>query len=179
MKKYQAIILTSLCSLLITGCSIKNEQTVKLQKTNQITTQQITTIEDNKLTKDLKDGININDELVAFYKEWRGVKYRFGGTTKRGIDCSAFIQRAYKEKFNIKIPRTTWYQVKVGKTIKRSELEIGDLVFFKTGKNSRHVGIYMENGNFMHSSTKRGVIISNLSNRYYNKHYWTAKRIIY
>jgi len=122
---------------------------------------------------------SVDYKLQSFYNEWRGVKYKWGGNSKRGIDCSAFIQQAYKKSFNIKIPRTTKTQVKVGKTIKRSQLKLGDLVFFKTGYDQRHVGIYLDNGKFMHASTKRGVIISKLNNSYYNRHYWTAKRIIF
>ena len=114
-----------------------------------------------------------------FYSEWKGVKYKYGGNSKNGIDCSAFIQKAYKDKLNIKIPRTTLLQSKIGKQINKSQLELGDLVFFRTGKNSRHVGIYMQNGNFMHASTSKGVIISKLSNIYFNKHYWKAQRVIY
>ncbi len=63
-------------------------------------------------------------------------------------------QRIYKEKFDIKIPKSTRTQVKVGKKVKRSELELGDLIFFKTGKIDRHVGVYMGNGDFMHASIK-------------------------
>ena len=120
----------------------------------------------------------INKSLGNFYKEWKGVKYKFGGNTKSGIDCSAFIQKAYKQSLDIKIPRTTLHQSKIGKTVKKSQLQYGDLVFFKTGRNSRHVGIYLENGEFMHASTSKGVTISKLNNIYFNKHYWKSKRII-
>lgn len=122
---------------------------------------------------------SVNYKLQDFYSNWNGVKYKWGGNSKRGIDCSAFIQQAYKKSFNINIPRTTKTQVKVGKTIEKSQLEIGDLVFFKTGYDTRHVGIYLDNGQFMHASTKKGVTISKLNNVYYKKHYWTAKRIIF
>jgi cell wall-associated NlpC family hydrolase len=121
----------------------------------------------------------VNKGFSAFYKEWRGVKYKFGGNSKKGIDCSAFIQKAYKKTLDIKIPRTTLLQSKIGKNIKKSQLKLGDLVFFKTGRNSRHVGIYMENGKFMHASSKRGVTISKLDNIYFNKHYWKSQRIIH
>jgi len=120
---------------------------------------------------------DINTHLMSFYKEWKGTKYRFGGNSKKGIDCSAFTQRIYKEKFNIKIPRSTRTQVKVGKEIKRSELKLGDLIFFKTGKIDRHVGVYMGNGDFMHASIK-GVKFSKVDKPFYKKAYWTSRRII-
>jgi len=121
--------------------------------------------------------INMNKQFMDFYKEWKGVKYRFGGNSKKGIDCSAFTQRIYKEKFDIKIPRSTRTQVKIGKEIKKSELEMGDLIFFKTGKVDRHVGIYMGNGEFMHASIK-GVKFSKVNKPFYKKTYWTSRRII-
>jgi len=169
-------------TILLTGCSFKhNEKIVKVVDTNYKNTKlpfpsaSLQKTLENKKTK----SISLNDALYDFYYEWKGVKYKFGGNSKTGIDCSAFIQRAYKEKLNIKIPRTTLLQSKIGKQVSKSNLEFGDLVFFKTGKNSRHVGIYMQNGKFMHASTSKGVIISKLSNVYFNKHYWKAQRIIY
>ena len=124
------------------------------------------------------DKIYINKSLNAFYKEWEGVKYKYGGNSKKGIDCSAFIQKAYKQTLDIKIPRTTILQSKVGKKVSKSQLQYGDLVFFKTGRNSRHVGIYIEDGKFMHASSSKGVTISKLENIYFNKHYWKSTRII-
>ena len=120
---------------------------------------------------------DVNQALTDFYKEWKNVKYKFGGNSKKGIDCSAFTQRIFNEKFNIKIPRTTRTQVKIGKEIKKSELEMGDLVFFRTGINDRHVGVYMGNGDFMHASIK-GVKYTKLNKAYYKKKYWTSRRII-
>ena len=125
------------------------------------------------------DKIYINKSLNAFYKEWEGVEYKYGGNSKKGIDCSAFIQKAYKQTLDIKIPRTTILQSKVGKKINKSQLQYGDLVFFKTGRNSRHVGIYIDDGKFMHASSSKGVTISELENIYFDKHYWKSTRIIY
>ncbi|MBU0925661.1 C40 family peptidase [bacterium] len=112
-----------------------------------------------------------------FYSEWKGVKYKLGGASKSGIDCSAFTQRIYKEKFGVEIPRTTKTQVDVGVEVKKSELIPGDLVFFKTGKTDRHVGVYVGNGEFLHSSIK-GVQYTKLDKPFYKKNYWTSRRII-
>lgn len=127
---------------------------------------------------DTNDAKDMNQEIMDFYNEWKHVKYRFGGNSKKGIDCSAFTQRIYKEKFDIKIPRSTRTQVKVGKKVARNELELGDLIFFKTGKIDRHVGVYMGNGDFMHASIK-GVKFSKVDKPFYKKAYWTSRRIIY
>jgi lipoprotein Spr len=120
---------------------------------------------------------DLNNDLYDFYAKWEGVRYKLGGESMTGIDCSAFIQKAFEEKLALEMPRTTLLQAKVGKEVNKNELELGDLVFFKTGK-SKHVGIYMENGKFMHASTSNGVTISDLDNSYFAKNYWKAQRII-
>ena len=123
--------------------------------------------------------IDFNTSLIEFYENWSGVKYEYGGNSRSGIDCSSFIQMAYKDNFNIALPRTTDSQANIGIEIDKSQLEMGDLVFFKTSSSSNHVGIYLENGKFMHASTSVGVTISYLDNIYFDKYYWKAQRIIY
>ena len=182
----KSIIFTILISFLFFGCSYKyQEKEIHISQDEfPITSASLLhTMQSNKLKSKVlvntSKNLTLNSKLNSFYKEWKGVKYKFGGNSKSGIDCSAFIQKAYKHKLNISIPRTTLSQVKLGKNIKKSQLEIGDLVFFKTGKNARHVGIYMEDGKFMHASSSKGVVISKLDNIYFNKHYWKSRRIIY
>jgi len=133
---------------------------------------------DYEITKKISYS-KLYDKLNLQYKNWKGVKYKYGGNSKKGIDCSAFVQKTFREKLNIRIPRTTALQSKIGKEINMSELEMGDLIFFKTGYNSRHVGIYLEGGKFMHASTKRGVTISRLDNYYYRNHFWKIKRVLH
>lgn len=133
---------------------------------------------DYKLTSKLTYS-NMYDLLYAQFKEWKGVKYKYGGTTKKGVDCSAFVQKTYKDKLHTKIPRTTKYQSSFGKEVGMDELQMGDLIFFKTGYNTRHVGIYLEGGKFLHASTKYGVIISHLDNPYYQASFWKIQRVIY
>jgi len=173
--KIQKIILFALLIFLFIGCSKKNIELSQINLPYASASLQKTIIQ-NKQIKENK--IKNFKNFSKFYKEWKGVKYKFGGNSKSGIDCSAFIQKAYKKTHNIKIPRTTLLQSRKGKRIRKSQLQLGDLVFFKTGKNSRHVGIYMENGKFMHASTKKGVTISKLDNKYFNKHYWKSQRIL-
>ncbi|WP_419677866.1 NlpC/P60 family protein [Aliarcobacter lanthieri] len=134
-------------------------------------------IEDITYSNYISKNKKINDKLFSFYDEWKGVKYRLGGDTKKGIDCSGFVQKALAEKFNLQLPRDTRSQAQIGQTIKKSDLQMGDLVFFKTGRTN-HVGIYIEDGKFMHSSTKIGVTISELDNVYFKNRYWTAKRVL-
>jgi lipoprotein Spr len=140
----------------------------------------ITTPIEYKKAKNLSSNANdkeIKAALMEFYNEWKNVKYKFGGNSKKGIDCSAFTQRIFKEKFNVKIPRSTRTQVKSGESIKKSQLQLGDLVFFKTGKYDRHVGVYMGDGNFMHASIK-GIKFTKLNKPFYKKAYWTSRRVL-
>ena len=115
--------------------------------------------------------------FTDFYNEWKNVKYKMGGVSKTGIDCSAFTQKIYKDKFGIELSRTTRTQVNEGIEVARSELQPGDLVFFKTSKTDRHVGVYVGNNKFLHSSI-RGVQYTSLDKPFYKKNYWTSRRII-
>lgn len=108
---------------------------------------------------------------------WIGIPYRWGGTTRRGIDCSAFVQQLMRATFDLELPRTTATQVHRGTRISRDELIPGDLVFFRR-RGVRHVGVYMGDGDFIHASSSRGVTVSNLSSNYYNRHYWQARRVL-
>ncbi|MGF1725579.1 NlpC/P60 family protein [Photobacterium nomapromontoriensis] len=112
------------------------------------------------------------------YRQWRGTPYQLGGVSRAGIDCSAFVQVGYAEVMNLSLPRTTNQQVKMGKWVDYAQLAKGDLVFFKTGRALRHVGIYVGDARFLHASTSQGVIISSLKNPYWRSVYWQARRII-
>lgn len=109
--------------------------------------------------------------------EWLGIPYRWGGTTRRGIDCSAFVQQYVRQNLDIELPRTTAGQRYEGVPIERDELHAGDLVFFRR-RGIRHVGVYLSEGDFIHASSSRGVTVSNLSSSYWNRHYWMSRRIV-
>ncbi len=115
--------------------------------------------------------------LLAHYGHWQGVRYLRGGLSKRGIDCSGFVQLTYKKRFGVDVPRTVNQQVKVGRKVSPRNLRAGDLIFFKTGFFNRHVGIYLGDRRFLHASVSRGVTISNLSDRYWSSNYWQARRV--
>lgn len=118
-----------------------------------------------------------NKELYLFYNEWFGTPYLLGGTTKAGIDCSAFVQKAYLSVYKKSIPRTTKEQVTIGAPVSKSNLTQGDLVFFSIDKKTRHVGLYLGNQHFMHASTSKGVIISRIDTLFWEKHFTGARRI--
>jgi cell wall-associated NlpC family hydrolase len=112
------------------------------------------------------------------YVEWKGSHHRLGGTGRGGIDCSAFVQTVYREKFGVRLPRTAKAMAGVGTAVERRSLRAGDLVFFKPDGYPHHVGIYIGDGDFVHVSTKKGVMISSTEARYWARHYWTARRVL-
>lgn len=119
----------------------------------------------------------VKDNLYAQYDEWRAVKYRGGGLSKTGVDCSGFVYLTFDTRFSIKLPRSTDEQIHVGAEISQQKLVPGDLVFFKTGKSQRHVGIYLEDRKFLHASTEKGVMISSLDDHYWSRTYWKSIRV--
>lgn len=114
--------------------------------------------------------------LDKYFREWESVRYKFGGLSKEGIDCSGFVYLTFLNQFGVKLPRNTSLQSKVGETVAQNQLKTGDLVFFKT-RFSRHVGIYLNNRQFIHASLTQGVTTSSLDSKYWSTAYWTAKRL--
>jgi cell wall-associated NlpC family hydrolase len=163
------ILSSFLFLLFFTGCFFKNEPVKHTINQNKSFPNKYVETSDEEL---------LYENLKAQYIDWKGVKYKYGGYSKSGIDCSAFVQKTFNDKLNIKIPRTTALQSKIGQEVSKEDLKMGDLVFFKTGFKSRHVGIYLEGGKFLHASTKRGVTISRLDNPYYEKHFWKIIRVL-
>jgi lipoprotein Spr len=111
-----------------------------------------------------------NASLYAGIDEWLGTRYRLGGTTKDGIDCSAFVQILYITQFGINIPRTAREQYDATNRISRTELKEGDLVFFNTQGGVSHVGLYLQNNKFVHASSS-GVTISDLFEPYWERRF--------
>ena len=119
-----------------------------------------------------------NQELYAFIDDWYGVKYRYGGMSKSGVDCSGFCNILYKQIYGKQLKRSTRDIEKSVKKIRKEKLEEGDLVFFNiSGKKNSHVGVYLKNKKFVHASTSKGVIISSLENPYYVKAFSKGGRI--
>jgi len=119
-------------------------------------------------------------KVVDVTMNWLGTRYRFGGTSPRGIDCSAFTRLVYMEAAGIMLPRTAAEQSKVGVEINKDEpLEFGDLVYFKTARYAAvtHIGIYLGNDLFAHASSRYGVTVSSLRSDYYSSHYLGAVRL--
>jgi cell wall-associated NlpC family hydrolase len=118
-----------------------------------------------------------NNYLLQGVDEWYGTRYRMGGTTKRGVDCSAFTSAVYTSVYGLTIPRTAREQYRTTRRISMTELKEGDLLFFNTTGGVSHVGIYLQNNKFIHATSSRGVMVSDLFQNYYLKRYVGAGRI--
>lgn len=119
-----------------------------------------------------------NASLASVYAQYKGTPYRYGGEDASGFDCSGFITVAYREAFGISLPRTTEQLAVNGNPIRRDQLSVGDLVFFQTSLKQLHAGIYTGQGRFIHASTSKGVIESNLDNQYWQQRYLKARRYL-
>ncbi len=115
--------------------------------------------------------------LVRVVKTFLGVPYQLGGSTLKGIDCSAFVKKIY-EIFSIELPRTTREQFSIGKKIGKEQLEEGDLVFFRRRGSISHVGIYIGDNQFVHASShNRQVKIDYLDTPYYSQRFLRGVRV--
>ncbi|MEO6718927.1 MAG: NlpC/P60 family protein [Ferruginibacter sp.] len=118
-----------------------------------------------------------NTALYAFIDDWWATRYRYGGTDRSGIDCSAFTGKLLLQVYGISAPRTAKDQFDICEKISDEDLAEGDLVFFNTRGGVSHVGLYLGNKYFAHSSVHGGVTISSLSDDYYSKKYISGGRI--
>lgn len=116
--------------------------------------------------------------LLEEARRWMGTSYRYGGSTRSGVDCSGLTSQIFVNALQIKLPRSSAQQSEYCRRIDRSELMEGDLVFFRTGsKGVSHVGMYVGDGRIIHSSTSRGVIVSSLDESYYRRTYHSSGRV--
>ena len=127
-------------------------------------------------------GIELNDkdnkDLYAAIDSWYGTPYLYGGCSTSGVDCSCFVGKIFKSVYGANLHRTANdIQLDVTKMVGRNDLREGDIVFF-TNSNGKvsHVGIYLKDDLFVHSSTSNGVTISSLENSYWKKHFYKGGR---
>lgn len=171
---YILLILLFCATLLLASCGSKK--------------QRVALPSDFKGPKELARlyGLKITpDDNIFLYNEgarWLGTPHRLGGSTKRGVDCSGFVAIVYREVYGKQLARSSADMLKHNcKKIGRGKLQEGDLVFFRTGGGKKnvpnHVGIYLKNGRFIHTSTSKGVMVSSLSEPYYTRTWITGGRV--
>lgn len=160
MSKYICISLFVMALLLLSGCR-SSRNTV-----NDRYAESLVTIADAN-----------RRAIVEEAHSWLGTKYRYGGNNRSGVDCSGMVMQIYLKVTNVKLPRNSAQQQRYCRKIKRKNLEEGDLVFFATGRDKKHVshvGIYIGGNRMIHASSSRGVIESNLDDNYYTRHYHSS-----
>lgn len=134
----------------------------------------------NTGNSDVTDAGLEKEKFLDVVMDWLGTRYDFGGMSRTGIDCSAFTRMVYSSVAKVELPRTAAMQYSVGMPIvKRTQLQLGDLVFFHTRKHAyvSHVGIYLGDNLFAHASSRYGVTISSLESTYYSKRLIGSRRL--
>lgn len=195
--KYRVLVSILIAALFISfaGCSASNADDdyveVKKKETPKEQYSSISGIEKKSLIN--QSSLEMLTNIVSEYKntnidrdavmtkiiELINTPYRWGGTTTNGIDCSAFVQTVFRNALGIELPRTSIMQSTVGEEVNRDNLQFGDLIFFNTlGRRISHVGIYLGESYFAHSSSSGGVKVSSLNEDYYNRKFVTARRVI-
>lgn len=142
--------------------------------TTPVSSESVRTSPEPKLSRSEK---KVKEALDLAFKDWKGIPYLLGGTGYNGVDCSSFMQIVYGDYFEITLPRTTREQMKEGGSVRKKSIKMGDMVFFKTGRDTYHVGVMINNEQFMHASTSSGVMISGLQEKYWSDMYLTTRRV--
>ncbi|WP_010518243.1 C40 family peptidase [Croceivirga radicis] len=178
-KKFLLLVLT----ISLTNCVVKKKTTYAKAKTVTIEADQpleTTPRIRKKKTKELKKA----DEIINIALQFTGTRYKFGGTTRKGMDCSGLVYVALLEN-NISFPRASYQMATEGKKINLSQVQKGDLLFFKTGRKGKrinHVGLVVSIADdeikFIHATTSRGVIVSSLREGYWSNSFVKANRIL-
>lgn len=164
-----------MCFLLLTSCASRKAERITLPA-------------DFKGPRALERlyGVEVTEyDNIFLYNEgarWLGVPHRYGGSTKQGVDCSGLVSQIYQTIYQKRLSRSSADMLYNDcKRISKSHLQEGDLVFFCTGsgrtKTPNHVGIYLKEGRFIHTSSSKGVIVSQLSEPYYQKSWLCGGRV--
>ncbi len=177
MRRIKKLTFFILLSIFLTSCGASRNKVVITQKKN-FTKNSI------KTTPEIQPEDKRVYKVVSNAKTYEGTRYKYGGTTKKGIDCSGLLYVSFLKE-DIPLPRNSRAMSLEGERLHLKEVTIGDLLFFETNKNKKvinHVGLVVEvQPNeilFIHSSTSKGVIISSLSETYWYNNFVMARRLI-
>jgi cell wall-associated NlpC family hydrolase len=121
---------------------------------------------------------SVRSSLLRHFDRWEGTPYRFGGNSRYGVDCSGFVHIIFRDALGIDVPRSTELLSRSGYRISYRKLVVGDILIFRTSGNNLHTGIFVGEGQFIHASKSRGVILSNFNNPYWTNTYEKSVRVI-
>lgn len=164
----QIIFLILIATLVFTGCRSSRKKT----DAAEVPTIAATVRPGNKKVK---------NKIVEEAMSWLGTPYKYAGSEKgKGTDCSGMVLRVYEDVAGLKLPRNSKKQSEFCRRLKRKDVRPGDLVFFATGKDKgtvSHVGIMVDDNQFIHASTKKGVILSEMTTPYYQRTFMMFGRV--
>ncbi len=191
MWKKNALLL---CFLALASCGVVKKRTTYGSGRTVTVAPAEETVEDGfdsngEVTTEVEEvpestSVTRSDEIINTALTYTGVRYKYGGTTRKGMDCSGLLYATFLEH-DIYLPRVSFYMANEGKKIPLEEVSKGDLLFFTTSnrrKRINHVGLVVsvegEDIRFIHSTTSRGVIVSSLKEGYWNYAFVKATRIL-
>lgn len=166
-------IIIFIALLLVVGCS----GTPRYRTGGQVKTEK----KSNKQTAKIDPRLSTDDNIKfgRILQSYLGRPHVSHSNKKSGLDCSKFTRSAYKDFNGLRLPRTAAEQFKSGRKIRSKDMRYGDLVFYKTtGKKISHVGIYVGNNQFIHVSSSKGVIVTNMKEKYWARRFVGARRVI-
>ena len=176
-NKSSVFYLAFIFVMIASSCHTKKKTTSTLPEKTSVS-------KTNKIKNKYAGLINVDDskidnvKLYSFIDEWYGVPYKYGGKNKEGIDCSNFTSTLYLNVYSKPLTGTSSSIFDQCKVVSKSNLEEGDLVFFKIdGDKISHIGVYLQNNKFVHATTKKGVMIDDLDEEYYKKYYYKGGRL--
>ena len=170
------IIIVVIFYVIFTGISQSNTS-----PTDNYTSEQASGLFKMPFSNLAAERIDSSEILMNKIDSWLGTPYRFGSKSRSGADCSGFVYSFFRENYNILLGRSSRAMYSDVAPLDRKELEPGDLVFFKRKTGPiYHVGIYVRNDTFVHSSSgnQKGVIFSSLDEKYYDKNFFSGGRIV-
>lgn len=165
-----------LTGLLLTGCQVKRAATATEQQHGSTSKPK-----SEHLTKPRPATSAQTERLINEARKWIGTPYRYGGTSRSGVDCSGMIMELFREVYGIKLPRSSAAQQEYCIGVSRADLMPGDLVFFATTRRKNvvsHVGLYIGSGRMIHASGSRGVMESGIDEAYFVRNWHSGGRVI-
>lgn len=177
ISKYQQQRGNVVAELETTRKAVEKQQAIKDRERRDRRDRDRAQVEQNVAAHGKKGRLN-RYKLNASVDRYIGIPYRFGGDSERGIDCSAFTRRVYRDQ-GVELPRNSREQAQVGSAVSYNSVTTGDLIFFDASIQGRisHVGVYLGNNVFAHASSSKGVTKSSLREKYYVKRFVKGGRI--
>lgn len=170
-------LIVAIIAIYLVSCSSSVRYSSKVNNSRETKVEKVTTNTSSELGIHREiENQSLGSQIVEYSKNWLGVPYKFGGTNEDGIDCSAFVMKVFKP-FGYDLPRTASQQFDFTHIVSQELIKQGDLIFFKRRDKIFHVGIYVGDNQFIHSSTSKGVIIQSLDDNWAKSNLFAFGRI--